>query len=98
METNRRGFPEINKDNDEVFLSHLQGVVDAIDELCCLEIVRTPFSYKFRIAPSLPKYIDPIIKELTKFNNLYGIRLNFGKSIKTTSVITFDINQQDGKV
>ena len=98
MEINRRGFPEINKDNDEVFLLHLQGVVDSIDELCSFEIVKTPTSYKFRIAPSLPKYINPIIKELTKFNNMYGIHLDFGKSIKTSSVITFNINQQHGNI
>lgn len=91
MEILKRNFPEIGRDNDEVFIGYLCGIIESIDELSCLEISKTPHSYHFRIAPSIPKYINHIIREIIRFNNLYNIRLDFSKSIKTTSVITFDI-------
>lgn len=92
MDVCRKNFPEINKDNDEVFIQHLCGIIESVDELSSLEISKTPSSYHFRIAPSIPKYINHIIHEITKFNNLYGIKLDFSKSIKTTAVITFNIH------
>lgn len=91
MEVLRRNFPEINTDNDEVFLGYLCGIIESVDELSSVEISKTPYSYHFRIAPSIPKYINMLIYEITKFINLYKIKLDFSKSIKTTSVITFNI-------
>lgn len=91
MEVQRSNFPEIMKDNDQIYISHVCGIIESIDELCSLQIRRTPYHYQFRIAPSLPKYINLLIHEITKLNNMYGIRLNFGKSIKTSSVITFNV-------
>lgn len=91
MEVLRRNFPEINTDNDEVFLGYLCGIIESVDELSSVEISKTPYSYHFRIAPSIPKYINMLVYEITKFFNLYHIRLDFSKSIKTTSVITFNI-------
>jgi hypothetical protein len=38
MEINRKHFPKVMQDNDEVFLAHLEGVISSVDELCCLEI------------------------------------------------------------
>ena len=38
MEINRKHFPKIMQDNDEVFLAHLEGVISSVDELCSLEI------------------------------------------------------------
>lgn len=92
MEINKKHFPKLMQDNDEVFLAHMEGVISAIDELCSLEITKLSDSYKFRIAASLPKYNNMLIEEILKFCNLFQIRLEMGKSIKTSSVITFEIN------
>ncbi len=92
MEVLRKNFPEINNDNDEVYIQHLYGIIESVDELSCVEISKTPSSLHFRIAPSIPMYINPLMHEITKFNNLYGIKLDFSKSIKTSSVITFNIH------
>jgi hypothetical protein len=98
MEINRKHFPKIMQDNDEVFLAHLEGVISSVDELCSLEITRRVDSYKltdsyrFRIACSLPKYNNMLIEEILKFCNMFKIRINMSKSIKTSSVITFEIN------
>lgn len=80
------------QDNDEVFLAHMEGVISSVDELCSLEITKSLESYKFRIACSLPKYNNMLIEEILKFCNLFQIRLDMSKSIKTSSVISFEIN------
>ena len=91
MEVNRKHFPKVMQDNDEVFLAHLEGVISSIDELCSLEITKNVESYRFRIATSLPKYNNMVIEEILKFCNLFHIKLDMAKSIKTSSVITFNI-------
>lgn len=80
------------QDNDEIFLAHLEGVISSVDELCSLEITKSLESYRFRIACSLPKYNNMVIEEVLKFCNMFKIRLDMSKSIKTSSVITFEID------
>jgi DNA-binding phage protein len=92
MEINRKHFPRVMQDNDETFLAHLEGVISSVDELCSLEITKSLESYRFRIACSLPKYNNMVIEEILKFCNLFHIRLDMSKSIKTSSVISFEIN------
>ena len=89
MEINRKHFPKVMQDNDEVFFASMIGVIESVDELCSLEITKNKDSYRFRIAASLPKYNNMLIEEILKFCNLFNIKLNMSKSIKTTSVITF---------
>lgn len=92
MEINKKHFPKVMQDNDEVFLAHLEGVISSVDELCSLEITKNTDSYRFRIAPSLPKYSNMLIEEILKFCNMFKMRIDMSKSIKTSSVITFEIN------
>lgn len=92
MEINRKHFPKVMQDNDEIFLAHLEGVISSVDELCSLEITKSLESYRFRIACSLPKYNNMVIEEILKFCNMFKIRIDMSKSIKTSSVITFEIN------
>ena len=91
MELVRKYFPKIISDNDANYFAQLTGVLESVDELASMEIVKTPDSYKFRIIPSLPKYINNIITELIKFHNLYSIHINMSKSIKSTGIIIFEI-------
>lgn len=91
MEVVRKGFPKIILDNDEVFLSHLEGIISSVDELCSLQIEKGPSSYKIRIAPSIPVYTELLLKEIINFHNLFNIKLDISKSIKTSGVIFFEI-------
>ena len=91
MEIQRKGFPAIMLDNDETYLNHLTGIIERIDELCSMEIVKTDYSYHFRIAPSTAQYVEPILYEILAFNNMFGIKLDLSKSMKTSSTVTFDI-------
>ena len=91
MEVSRKHFPKVMQDNDETFLAHFEGIISSVDELCSVEITKHTDSYRFRIAASLPKYNNMLIEEILKFCNLFQIRIEMGKSIKTSSTITFTI-------
>jgi len=95
MQINRKFFPEVINDNEETYFAHLEGIISSIDELSTMEITKNRASYIFRIAPSLPKYNDMLLKELLKFHNLFQIRLNMSKSIKTSATIVFEINLEN---
>ncbi len=92
MEIKKKFFPSISSENEEVYFAALQGVIESVDELASLEITKTPKTYLFRLIPSLPKYTNMIIEELIKFHNLLGIRLDMGKSIKSSATITYSIS------
>jgi hypothetical protein len=91
MEVQRRGFPEIISDNDEVFIQMLIGVVGSVDELSHVDIMKTPFHLHFRVAPSTPVYFNNLLQEILKLNNMFNIRIEMGKSMKKNSTITFNI-------
>jgi len=95
MQISRRFFPEVMNDNEMTYFAHLEGIISSVDELSSMEITRNPHSYLFRIAPSLPKYNEMLLEEILKFHNLFQIRLNMSKSIKTSATIVFEINLED---
>ena len=95
MQINRRFFPEVLPDNEIVYFAHLEGVISSVDELSTLEITKNPYSYHFRLAPSLPKYNEMHLQEILKFHNLFQIKLNLSKSIKTSATIVFEINLEN---
>ena len=80
------------QDNEMNYFAHLEGLIDSIDELSSMEITKKPNAYQFRIATSLPKYNNMLIEELLKFHNMFHIKLNMSKSIKTSATIVFEIN------
>ena len=80
------------QDNEMNYFAHLEGLIDSIDELSSMEITKKPNAYQFRIATSLPKYNNMLIEELLKFHNMFHIKLNMSKSIKTSATISFEIN------
>lgn len=92
MQIVRRFFPEVIQDNESAYFAHLEGIVSSIDELAILEITKSPRSYNFRLAPSVPKYNSLLLEEILKFHNLYNIKLQLSKSIKTSATINFKIN------
>lgn len=91
MEIVKKYFPEILQDNDMIYFARLEGLIESVDELSSLRITRNTNSYNFRLAPSHPMYSDTLLSEILKFHNIYNIRLNISKSIKTTGTISFEI-------
>lgn len=92
MQINKKFFPPVILDNEEVYFSHLEGIIDSIDELSIMEIVKTPNSYHFRLVPSLPKYNQMLLDEILKFHNMFQIKLDLSKSIKASATINFQIS------
>jgi hypothetical protein len=92
MEIHKRFFSPVMPENELVYLAHLQGIIEAVDELSTMEIVKNPKSYHFRLVPSLPKYSPMLIEELLKWHTMLNIRLDMSKSIKTSGSIVFDIS------
>lgn len=79
------------QDNEMSYFAHLEGLIDSVDELSTMEITKKPNAYQFRIATSVPKYNNMLIEELLKFHNMFNIKLNMSKSIKTSATIVFEI-------
>lgn len=92
MTISKRFFPEVMPDNELAYFAHLEGVINSVDELSTLEITRNPYSYHFRLAPSLPKYNEILLEEILKLHNIFQIKLNLSKSIKSSGTISFEIN------
>ncbi len=94
-QTVRKGFLRVLTDNEDTYFRHLNGIIDSVDELSTLEITKNPNSYHFRLAPSLPMYNEMLLEEILKLHNMFKIRLNLSKSIKSSATITFEINLED---
>lgn len=92
MTISKRFFPEVMPDNETAYFAHLEGVINSVDELSSLEITKNPRSYHFRLAPSLPKYNELLLEEILKLHNIFQIKLNLSKSIKSSGTISFEIN------
>ena len=95
MQVNKKFFPQVMQDNEIAYFAHLEGVISSVDELSTLEITKTPHSYHFRLAPSLPMYNDMLLEEILKLHNMFKIRLNLSKSIKSSATIVFEINLEN---
>lgn len=92
MTISKRFFPDVLPDNETAYFAHLEGVINSVDELSSLEIVKGPYSYHFRLAPSLPKYNEMLLEEILKLHNIFQIKLNLSKSIKASATIVFEID------
>lgn len=90
-----RFFPEILTDNDENYFQLVSAIIESVDELASLEVCKMPTTYNFRLIPSMPKYTNTLIQELTKLHNLFHLKLDLSKSIKSSSVIIYKI-EHDG--
>jgi hypothetical protein len=95
MQVNKKFFPQVMQDNEIAYFAHLEGVISSVDELSTLEITKNPNSYHFRLAPSLPMYNEMLLEEILKFHNMFKIRLDLSKSIKSSATITFEINLEN---
>ena len=79
-------------DNDISYFHLLESVINTTDELSTLEVRKNLNSYNFRIAVSAKEYLLGLIEELNNLHNLIGIKVDFSKSIKSSSSISFKIN------
>jgi hypothetical protein len=95
MYINRKFFPEVLRENEKAYFAHLEGVISSVDEYSSLQITKTSNAYLFRLAPSVPKYNDMLLEEILKLHNMFRIKLDLSKSIKSTGTIVFKIDLQE---
>ena len=95
MEISKKFFPEVLLENEKAYFAHLEGVISSVDEYSSLQITKTSNAYLFRLAPSVPKYNDMLLEEILKLHNMFRIKLDLSKSIKSTGTIVFKIELQD---
>lgn len=91
MEISKKFFPTILSENEIAYFGHLEGVINSVDELCSMQIVKTNTAYNFRIASSHPRYNNMLIEEILKIHNVFKLILDLSKSIKTSGTIDFKI-------
>ena len=92
IQLNQRFFPSILLDNDQIYIDHLIGIIESVDEYASLEITKKPSAYSFRIVPSVPKYSQMLLQEILRMHNVFLIHLDLSKSIKTSGTIVFEIS------
>ena len=92
MTIEKKHFPAILSENEIAYFGHLEGVINSVDELSSMQIVKTKVSYNFRIATSHPRYNNMLIEEIIKIHNVFKVFLDLSKSIKTSGTIVFKIN------
>lgn len=82
----------ILRENDRSYFKVLEAVINSVDELSILEIRRNMENFSFRIAMSSTVYITPLMQELINLHNLFRIKVDFSKSIKSSSSLSYKIN------
>ena len=92
MDLQINGFSQIMTDNDSQYFRMLQGVIEGLDEFASLQVDKTPQDTKFKLIPSSSAYSQELIYQLTEMHNLFGIHLNFSKSMKVNGTIMFSID------
>lgn len=79
-------------DNEEQYFSILSAVIESVDEFSVMVIHKNPKNYQFQITPSEAVYLNSIIKEINRLNNLYGLKADYSKSMKASTSIDFFIS------
>lgn len=79
------------KDNEYLYLTRLEAVINSVDENSKCVIYKKPHAFVVRILPSKEKIIPLFMKEIIKFHKFLSIRVDFGKSIKNTGIIYYEI-------
>lgn len=85
------GFPPILKDNDAFYFMQLQGIINSTDEYAHVEATNKLSGVSVRIATSTPQYSQHVLKAIKDFHYMLHLRVEFSKSIRTTSTIEYQI-------
>jgi hypothetical protein len=92
MKINKNNFPSIISDNEETYFRHLEGIIASLDKYAAISLTRKPEGISVRITPSDYPSLTSILSQVKKVNTLFGIEVEFSKSIKSSNIICYNIN------
>lgn len=92
MKIQKTNFPSILLDNEEMYLRLLEALINGHDLHASTEVTNKPTGYLVRIAPSAPQYLPILLEDIKIFHSSIGVTLEFSKSIKTATTLTFVIS------
>jgi hypothetical protein len=78
-------------DNDRVYFSLLEAVINSVDELSIGEVVKTPSHYLFRVSPSLSTITNSLVTSLNDFHNSLSLKVEYSKSMKKSCNISWKL-------
>lgn len=87
----KEGFPAIIDDNEVAYYNFLQGMLEAADPSALGHLVRTPEAVIIRITPSQLTLYQILLTVIKEVNTVFGIVVDFSKSITTSKNIVFKI-------
>lgn len=92
MRIERLNFPDTIPDNEATYLNYLEGLVESVDIHSDMMIYRKEDGVLVRISPSEPAHFGEILTVIKRFHTMLGIQVDFSKSMKVTSSISYKIN------
>jgi hypothetical protein len=78
-------------DNDIKYYDYLGGYIDSIDPISNLLVNKTDTKVSFRLTPSHPRLLLPLLTAIKELHTKFGIQVEFSKSIKSSNSISFTI-------
>lgn len=92
MIVQRINFDPILPDNETTYLNYLEGLIESVDSQSDMVITKTIAGILVRISPSGPMHFGEIFSVIKRFHTMLGLRVEFSKSMKAASNISFLIN------
>lgn len=89
MIVNKVNIPKLMRDNDAAYLNHIEYLIRSIDEDAELTVTQRLSSIGFQIKPSDIKLKPFIIKEIRKSHYKLDLKIDFSKSVNSTTLISF---------
>lgn len=85
-------FPSILDDNEMLYYDNLGAYIESIDQTATIRVTKKLQGINVRISPSHPRYLPKLIQDMKRFHTLFGLILEFSKSMKKTCTISYDIS------
>ena len=85
-------IPSITKDNDAAYLNHVRYTVETIDPKAVIYIYKADNIITFHVEPSQDIYRQLLIDKLLEYHRALRIKIEFSKSLKIQSKVSFKIN------
>jgi hypothetical protein len=91
------GWFNVIPENEKVYYSYLQGYIESIDPHLSMLVNKSSEKIAFRITPSDPNLLIPIMNSVKELHTKFSIKVDFSKSMKAGSSISFNIPLENNK-